>query len=78
MVKNLPANEGNTDLIPGLGRSPKEEMATHSRSLAWEIPWIENSGRLQYMGLQKDTTEHTHSMGVPHQNIHQLQAAELC
>ena len=78
MVKNLPANEGNTDLIPGLGRSPKEEMATHSRSLAWEIPWIENSGRLQYMGLQKDATEHTHAMGVPHQNIHQLQAAELC
>ena len=53
-------------------------MATHFSSLAWEIPWIENSGRLQYMELQRDTTEHTHAMGVPHQNIHQLQAAELC
>ena len=78
MVKNPPANEGNTGLIPGLERAPGEEMATHFSSLAWEIPWIENSGRLQYMELQRDTTEHTHAMGVPHQNIHQLQAAELC
>ena len=78
MVKNPPANEGNTGLIPGLGRAPGEEMATHFSSLAWEIPWIENSGRLQYVELQRDTTEHTHAVGVPHQNIHQLQAAELC
>ena len=53
-------------------------MATHFSSLAWEIPWIENSGRLQYMELQRDTTERTHAVGVAHQNIHQLQAAELC
>ena len=26
------------DLIPGLGRSPEEEMATHSSILAWRIP----------------------------------------
>ena len=30
MVKNLPANAGDTGLIPGLGRSLEEEMATHS------------------------------------------------
>ena len=78
MVKNPPANEGNTGLIPGLERAPGEEMATHFSSLAWEIPWIENSGRLQYMELQRDTTERTHAVGVAHQNIHQLQAAELC
>ena len=29
---------GNVDLIPGSGRSPGEEMATHSIILAWEIP----------------------------------------
>ena len=28
-------------------------MATHSRILAWEIPWTEESGRLQFIGLQK-------------------------
>ena len=78
MVKNPPANEGNTGLISGLGRAPGEEMATHFSSLAWEIPRIENSGRLQYMGLQRDTTEHTHTVEVPRQNIHQLQATELC
>ena len=28
-------------------------MATHSSILAWEIPWIEESGRLKSMGSQK-------------------------
>ena len=33
-------------------------MATHSSILAWRIPWTEEPGRLQSMGLQKsDTTE---------------------
>ena len=30
VVKNLPANAGDMDLVPGLGRSPGEELATHS------------------------------------------------
>ena len=30
----------------------EEEMATHSRTLAWEIPWKEEPDRLQSMGLQ--------------------------
>ena len=32
-------------------------MATHSRILAWEIPWTEDPGGLQSMGLQKSQTE---------------------
>ena len=32
--------------IPGSGRSPEEEMATHSSILAWTIPWTEETGRL--------------------------------
>ena len=28
-------------------------MATHSSTLAWEIPWMEEAGRLQSMGLQR-------------------------
>ena len=31
----------------------KEEMADHSRILAWEIPWTEELGGLQSMGSQK-------------------------
>ena len=29
----------------------EKEMATHSRILAWEIPWTEEPGGLQSMGL---------------------------
>ena len=53
MVKNLPANAGDSGSIPGSGRSLEEEMATHSSILAWEIPWTEEPGGLQSMGSQK-------------------------
>ena len=53
MVKHLPANAGDLGLIPGLGRSLEKETATHSSTLAWKIPWTEEAGRLQSMGLQK-------------------------
>ena len=32
--------------------SLEEEMATHSRILAWEIPWVEEPGGWEYMELQ--------------------------
>ena len=48
-VKNPPANARDIGLMPGLGRSLEKEMATHSNSLAWEIPWTEKPGRLQSM-----------------------------
>ena len=59
MVKNQPANEGDTgdeSLISGSGRDPsslEKEMATHSSILAWKIPGTEGPGRLQSMGLQR-------------------------
>ena len=56
VVKNPPANAGDvrdTDLIPGLGRSLEEGMATHSGVLAWRIPWTEEPGGLQSMGSQR-------------------------
>jgi len=31
----------------------EEGMATHSTVLAWRIPWTEEPGRLQSMGLQR-------------------------
>ena len=66
MGKDLPANAGDArdvGLIPGSGRSLEEEMATHSSVLAWRIPWIEEPGGLQSMGLQRvrHSWEHTHS-----------------
>ena len=36
------------------GEDPLEkEMATHSSTLAWKIPWTEEPGRIQSMGLQR-------------------------
>ena len=61
-VKNPPADAGDSDLIPGFDpcvQSPdwedplEKQMATLSSILAQEIPWIEEPGRLQSMGLQK-------------------------
>ena len=46
-------NAGDPGSIPGLGRSPGEEMAIHSSTIAWKIPWTEEPGRLQSMGLQR-------------------------
>ena len=36
-----------------LGRSPEEEMATHSGILAWKIPWTKEPGRLRSTRLQR-------------------------
>ena len=57
MVEILPANARATGspvgLIPGLGRSSEEDMATHSNIIAWRIPWTEEPGRLQSIGYQR-------------------------
>ena len=55
-MKNLPANERNTgNSVQSLGQEDplEKEMATHSSILAWEIPWTEEPGGLQFMGWQK-------------------------
>ena len=54
-VKNPPANAGDIrDESSVLGwEDPLEEgMATHSRILAWRIPWTEEPGRLRSTGSQ--------------------------
>ena len=56
IVKNPPASagdSGDTGSIPELGRSPEKEMATRSSILAWRIPWTEEPGGLQFIGLQR-------------------------
>ena len=34
----------------GVGKVPEKAVAPHSSTLAWEIPWMEEPGRLQSMG----------------------------
>ena len=53
VVKHLPAMQETW--VSALGREdPLEKgMATHSNILAWGIPWREEPGELQSMGLQK-------------------------
>ena len=49
VVKNLPTMQGPQEMqVRSLGQEhPLEEgMATHSRSLAWRIPWTEEPGEL--------------------------------
>ena len=53
MAKNLPAMQ-ETQLWSLGGEDPLEKrMATHSSILAWEIPWLEESGGLQSIGSQR-------------------------
>ena len=58
MIMNPPDSAGDardTGLILGSGRFPwDKEMAIHSSILVWEIPWTEEPGGLQPIGLQKE------------------------
>ena len=53
MVKNPPAKQEMQ--VQTLGREDllEKAMATHSSILAWEIPWIEEAGRIQSTGSQR-------------------------
>ena len=51
-VKCLPAMWETLVLSLGREEPLEKEMATHSSTLAWKIPWTEDPGRLQSMGLQ--------------------------
>ena len=52
-VKNLPANAADMGWSLGWEDPLEEEMGTHSSILAWRIPWAEEPGRLQPVGLQR-------------------------
>ena len=49
-VKNLPAMQESWVLSLAWEGPLEEEMATYSSILAWKIPWMEESHRLQSMG----------------------------
>ena len=46
-------NAGDLGSISGSEDPLEKAMATHSSILAWEMPWTEEPGGLQCMGLQK-------------------------
>ena len=53
MVKRLPVMWETWVQSLGWEDPLEKEMATHSRTLAWKIPWMEEPGILQSMGLQR-------------------------
>ena len=74
-VKNLPAMQETQ--VQSLGQEDplEKEMAIHSSILAWRIPWTEEPGGLQSMGLQRvgydwATNTHTHKYIVKVWRMH--------
>ena len=53
IVKRLPAMQETQVRSLGWKDPLEKEMATHSSTLAWKIPWTEEPGRLQSMGSQR-------------------------
>ena len=55
MVKNLPEMQETWVRSLGWEKPLEKGTATHSSIFAWRIPWTEELGRLQPMGLQSQT-----------------------
>ena len=60
VVKNPPVKQGAWVQSLDWEDPLKKEMATHSNILAWKLPWAEEPGGLQSMGLQKSWTQLGH------------------
>ena len=70
MVKNLPANAGDTrdaSPIPGLEDPLEKEMATHSSILSWKIPWTKKPAGYRSTGVTKSWMQLN-----THRNIHNV------
>ena len=52
-IKNLPAMQEMQVQLPVQEDPLEDGMATHSSILAWRIPWTEDPGGLQSIGLQR-------------------------
>ena len=53
MVKRLPTMQETQVRSLGWEDPLEKEMATHSSTLVWKMPWTEEHGRLQSMGSQR-------------------------
>ena len=58
MVKNLPAMQETWVRSLGWEDPMENGMATHSRILAWRIPWTEKPDGLQFMGYSSQRVGH--------------------
>ena len=52
-VKHLPTMQETQGRSLGSENPLEKEMATHSSTVAWKIPWTEEPGRLQSIGSQR-------------------------
>ena len=52
-VKGLPVMQEIRVRFLGQEDPLEKEMATHSSTLAWKVPWMEKPGRLQSVGSQR-------------------------
>ena len=82
MVKRLPGMRETQVRSLGQADPLEKEMTTHSSTLAWKTPWMEEPGRLQSMGLvaksQKRVSDFTFSLlscGQKGREINWLKAA---
>ena len=50
------ADPSHLKLVHFMGKNAEKAMAIHSSTLAWNIPWKEEPGRLQSMGVSKSQT----------------------
>ena len=74
----LPMQETQEPWVRSLGQEDplKEEMATHSGTLAWKIPWTEELGGLLSIGSQSQTRlsththTHTNALTISYQGSH--------
>ena len=62
---------------PGWEDPLEKEMATHSSTLAWKIPWMEEPGRLQSMALQRVRHDWETSLTPPGMSLSKYQKIPL-
>ena len=72
-VTNPPSMQ-DAGSIPGSGRSPGGEYG--NPLLPWRIPWTEELGGLEFIGLQRDTTEATYRAYLHNDATHTSKISE--
>ena len=63
-VKRLPTMRKTWVRCLGREDSLEKEMATHSSTLVWKIPWMEEPGRLRSVGLQRVGRDYSDLAGI--------------
>ena len=81
-LKRLPAMRETRARSLSLEDPLEKEMATHSSTLAWKIPWTEEPGRLQSVGSQRvghdwgTSLTYWHTKGGKVHSNHSLQVSQ--